>query len=86
MVACLAGFAAIAVAQDRFERAARLMSAAEKQLSSIGIQLLYLDKIEYDHNLPLLSEKLDEKTLTRFRAKGNGMTLEQAIAFALEEA
>ncbi len=86
MIACLAGFAAIAMAQGRFERAARLMSATEKQLSSIGIRLFYMDKIEYDCNLPLLAEKLDEKTLTRFWTQGKGMTLEQAIAFALEEA
>jgi non-specific serine/threonine protein kinase len=86
MVACLAGFAAIAMAQGRFERAARLISAVEKQLSSFGIQLFYMDKIEFDRNLPLVFEKLDEKTLARLRAKGNGMTLEQAIAFALEEA
>jgi predicted ATPase/DNA-binding SARP family transcriptional activator len=86
MVACLAGFAAIAVIQGRFERAAGLMSAVEKQLSSFGIRLLHLDRIEYDRNLSLLFEKLDEKTLARFWAKGKGISLEQAIAFAMEAA
>jgi len=85
IVASLAGFAAIAVKQGRFERAAKLMSAVETQLSSFGIQLLYMDKIEYDRNLTLLQEKLEEKTFARFWAKGKEMTLEQTIAFALEE-
>ncbi len=84
MVACLAGFAAIAVLQGRFERAARLMSAVETQLSSFGVRLLYLDKIEYDRNLLLLQDQLDRKTLARLWAKGQGMSLDDAIALALE--
>jgi hypothetical protein len=84
-VACLAGFAAIAVVQSRFERAAKLMAAVETLLSTIGIRLLYLDKIEYDRNLHLLHEKLDEKTLTKFWAKGAAMSLDDAIALALVE-
>jgi len=55
----------------------------EKQLSSIGIRLLYLDKIEYDRNLPLLQTKLDKLTMARLWAKGAEMSLEQGIAFAL---
>ena len=85
IVACLAGFAAIAAKQGRVERAARLMSAVETQLSSIGIRLLYLDKIEYDRNLPLLETKLEEEALNRLRAQGKEMSLEEAIAFASEE-
>lgn len=83
VVACLAGFAAIAVEEGRFERAAKLMAIVEKQLSSIGIRLLYLDKIEYDRNLPLLQTKLDKLTMARLWAKGGEMSLEQGIAFAL---
>jgi hypothetical protein len=44
-----------------------------------------VDKIEYDRNLTLLQEKLEEKTFARFWAKGMGMTFEQTIEFALEE-
>ena len=85
LMACLVGFAAIAVAQARLERAAKLMAAVETQLPSIGIRLLYMDKMEYDRTLALLSAKLGEKTLATFWAKGKGMSLEQAIAFALVE-
>jgi non-specific serine/threonine protein kinase len=85
VLACLAGFAAIAVAQGKFERAAQLMSAMEAHLSSSGIRLLYVDKLEYERNLPIVREKLDKKTLDKFWVEGRGMSLDDAIAFALEE-
>jgi tetratricopeptide (TPR) repeat protein len=85
MLACMAGFAAIAVAQGKFERAASLMAAVETQLSSNRLRLLFLDKMEYERNLALLRAQLDEKNLNKFRAKGRGMSLDEAIAFALEE-
>jgi tetratricopeptide (TPR) repeat protein len=85
VMACLTGFAAIAVAQGKFERAATLMAAAETQLAWIGIRLSHIDKMEYERNLASLHAKLDEQTIAKFWAKGNSMSLEQAIAFALEE-
>ncbi|HKY55079.1 MAG TPA: tetratricopeptide repeat protein [Anaerolineales bacterium] len=84
ILACLVGFAAIALALGKLERAARLMAAVETQLASFSIRLLALDKKEYERNLALLRRQLDEKTLINFWAKGNAMTMEQAIAYALE--
>jgi len=85
VMACLAGFGDIAVAQGKFERAARLMAAVETQLSAIGIRLLHIDKMEYDRNLAQLRAQYDEKSLTKFWAKGKSMSLDEAIAFALEK-
>jgi len=85
VVCCVAGFAAISVAQGKFERAAKLMAAVETRLASIGVGLLYMDKLEYERNLALLHEKLDEKSLAKFWAKGKEMSFEDAIALALEE-
>jgi hypothetical protein len=84
-VACLAGFAAIAAAQGRFERAAQLMGSVETQLDLIGIRLLYVDKIEYERTLAVLQMQVDEKTLGEFWARGKAMTFEQAVVFALAE-
>ena len=84
MIACLAGFAVIAVAQEQYRRAAQLMGAIETQLASLGIRLLYMDKMEYDRNLALLHTNLDENTLKKFWTKGNTMSLEQTISFALD--
>jgi tetratricopeptide (TPR) repeat protein len=85
VMCCVAGFAAIAVAQGTFDRAAILMAAVETQLTSIGIRLLYMDKVEYERNLALLPTNLGEKILAKSWAKGKAMTLEQAIEFALKE-
>jgi tetratricopeptide (TPR) repeat protein len=84
VIACLAGFAAIATAREQFQRAAQLMGAVETQLASLGIRLLYMDKMEYDRNLAVLQVKLDEHTLKQFWAKGNDMSFEETIKVALE--
>jgi tetratricopeptide (TPR) repeat protein len=84
VIACLAGFAAIAVARNEFSRAANLMAAVETLAATIGIRLLYIDKMEYERNLALLKDKLDGKTLAQFWSQGKTMRLEQAISFALE--
>jgi non-specific serine/threonine protein kinase len=84
MHAALAGFAAIAVAQEKFERAATLMAAVESQLDAIGTKLLYMDNLEYERNLATLREQLNKKTLDKFWAKGKSMNNEEAVAFALE--
>jgi len=86
VVCCVAGFAAISAAQGKFEHAAKLMAAVESRLASIGVGLLYMDKMEYERNLALLHTNLDEKALAKFWAKGKAMSFEDAIAFALEEA
>jgi non-specific serine/threonine protein kinase len=85
MIACLAGFAAVAVAQGRYERAVQLMGAVESQLASLRIRLLYMDKMEYDRNLALVRAELDEQALRQFWGEGNNMSLAEAIRFALDD-
>jgi non-specific serine/threonine protein kinase len=84
VMACLAGFAAIAVAKGKLERAAKLIAAVETQLSSIGVRLTYMDKMEYERNLSVLRANLDVNTLAKFWAKGKAMSLDETIDFALE--
>jgi len=85
VLACVAGFADIAVVQRKFERAAKLMAAVETQLASMGMRLLPVDKMECERNLAHLRANMDEKALVKFWAKGREMSFEQVIAFALEE-
>ena len=85
VMSCMAGFAAIAVSQGKLERGAKLMAAIEAQLSAMGIRLLHIDGAEYERNLALLRAKLDEKMLHKFWAKGTTMSLDDAIAFSVEE-
>ena len=86
VLACVAGFADIAVLQEKFEQGATLMATVETQLATMGMQLLPVDKMEYERNLALLRIKLDEKILSRFWARGKRMSLEQVIVVALQEA
>jgi len=83
--ACLAGFGSIAVAQGKLERAATLMAAVEIQLASIRTRLLPIDKMEYERNYALLRAKIDEKILNKLWIKAKDLSLEETIAFALEE-
>lgn len=85
VIACLAGFAAIAVARDEYDRAVQLMGAVESQLASVGIRLLYVDKMEYDRNLARLNANMEAKALAKHWEKGRALTLEQAIDFALQK-
>jgi hypothetical protein len=41
--------------------------------------------MEYERNLAHLRTELDEKILNKFWAKGKAMSLDDVIAFALEE-
>lgn len=85
VLACLAGFADIAVVQGKFERAAQIMAAVESQLAAMGMRLLPVDKLEYERNLALLRIQLDEKKFAKFWTKGKAMSLDDTIDFALEE-
>lgn len=85
VIACMAGFAAIAARRRQLERAAKLMASVETQLGSIGIRLLPVDQTEYEHNLEAVRAQLDKSTLVMAWSEGASMTIEQAIAFALED-
>jgi non-specific serine/threonine protein kinase len=85
VIACLAAFAAIAMAQGKYQWAAQLMAAVETQMVSRGITLLYMDQQEYQRNLAHLRAKLNEKLFNKFWAKGKGMSLDEAVALALDE-
>jgi predicted ATPase/DNA-binding SARP family transcriptional activator len=85
VLACVSGFADIAVVQGKFARAAQIMAAVETQLVSMGMRLLPVDKMEYERNLAHLRANMDKKAVIKFWAKGKRMSLQQAIVFALQE-
>lgn len=86
VICSVSGYAAIAVAQGKFERAAQLMGMVETQLALFNVRLLYMDKREYERNLGLVRAKLDQKTLAQFWERGRKMSFEDALAFAMEQA
>jgi non-specific serine/threonine protein kinase len=85
VMACLSAFAGIAVARGKFVVAARLLGAVESFLGRLGIRLLPIDEIEYEHNVAALREKLARRTLEQAWATGAEMGVEKAVAIALGE-
>jgi len=82
---CFIGFAGIATAEKRFERAAQLMGAGEAEVESRGIPLENHDQIELQRLKTLLREELGDAKFEAHASQGRAMTMDQAIAFALEK-
>jgi non-specific serine/threonine protein kinase len=80
-LAALAGAAGLSANPAR---AARLSGAAEALLTSIGAQMDLADRMEYERHLTETRAQLDEKMFESARAEGCAMTMEQAVAYALE--
>jgi tetratricopeptide (TPR) repeat protein len=85
IVASLAGFAAIHLAKRNFEKAAIIYGCIENQLQQSSSTLSFTDTVEYERSVSQLRKELYEKTLSVAWSKGCGLTLEQAIEFALKE-
>jgi tetratricopeptide (TPR) repeat protein len=82
---CFIGFAGIASAAKRFERAAQLLGAGEAEEEARGVPFENIDQIELKRLIVILREELGNANFETLAAKGRLMTMEQAIAFALEE-
>lgn len=81
---CLTGLAGIAGALAQPRRVARLLGIAEALRKAIGAAIEPSDRADYDRNVAVARAQLDEATWLAAWAKGQAMTLEQAIAYALE--
>ena len=77
-------FAFIAKAEEEDQRAARLLGAAEILRERINIPMMPTERPEYDREVYDLRLNLDEAAFTKACAEGRSLTMEQAIALALE--
>jgi predicted ATPase len=82
---CLAGLAGVAGMQEQPVRAARLFGAAEALAELLDTPPTAIHQMEIDRNVAIARAQLDEATFTAAWEAGRAMTLEQAIASALEE-
>jgi predicted ATPase/class 3 adenylate cyclase len=78
-------FAFIAKSHEQPERAAKLFGAAEALREIINIQMTDMERTEYEREIADVKANLDEKIFMSLWAEGHAMTMEQAIALALEE-
>ena len=77
-------FAFIAKGQEEDERAARLFGAAETLRENINIPMTPPEHVEYDREVSDLRANIDEAAFSKAWAEGRALTMEQAIAYALE--
>jgi len=81
---CLEGFAAIAVAQQQWERAACLWGAAEALRNTINVPLPPHLRSEYEHRLTVAHMHLDEPMFGQAWEQGQAMSEAQAVTYALD--
>jgi len=79
------GFAAVASGTKQFERAARLSGAAQAVLETINFRFEPIDRAEFERHIQIARDQLGKTAFEGFAAEGRAMTMEQAIAYALEE-
>jgi hypothetical protein len=82
---CLEGFAAVASGTRRYERAARLLGAADELREILGWHPSPRDQSAYDECRASTSAALGNTAFSAAWAEGRAMTLEQAVEFALED-
>lgn len=78
---CIAGLAGLRARQEKPYVAAQMLGAAEALLGVSGAAWWPADRVEVETTQSLLEAALSGEELETARKKGQGMTLEQAIAF-----
>jgi non-specific serine/threonine protein kinase len=78
------GLATVAASQEQLEKALRLFASAKTLRETIGAPLEPIELTEYESILVSVGARVNETTWKRSWAEGCAMTLEQAIAYALE--
>jgi hypothetical protein len=76
--------ASVAKVQEQGQRAATLFGAAQALREKINISMTPSERVEYDREIADLRQGLDERVFDSSCAAGRAMSMDQAIAFALE--
>jgi len=82
--AALVALAALAAARQQWLRAAQLLGIAEAWLAAIQTQLLPLDRTRYEQTVTAIRTRLDAATIANAQATGQIMTVDEALAYALQ--
>jgi predicted ATPase/class 3 adenylate cyclase len=81
---CLERLAEVALEQGQTEKAVRLFGAAAALRTSIGSVIDPVDQPEYERRRASLQAELGEVRFAAIWAEGQALTLDQAVAYALE--
>jgi predicted ATPase len=80
----LEAIATLAAAQKQMKRAARLFGAAETLFPSIRLELSAAERAEHDQAVAATRAALGEEGSTQVWEEGQKMTLDEAVAYAIE--
>jgi predicted ATPase len=78
-------FAGLAMDQRHPKRAALLWGAAESIRTSLGLVILPSEQKKYESNLVAARDALGEEVFGGALLEGRGLTVEQSVAYALQE-
>ena len=84
LLACIGTVGAIRAAQSKWVEATILFGAIDALLHSLHMTLLPVDKDDVECAINIVREKLDARQFDTAWAEGRALTLEQAVALALE--
>ncbi len=85
LVWCLEKLAQVALGKEDVEKAVEIFSAAESIRAAVASTMEPFDQSEYERNIVLLHENMGEEEFKKAWDQGRAMTLEQAVAYALED-
>ena len=85
MAWCLGDLAGPELGLGRPERAARLVGAADAALARMNLRRQPTDQPEHEHTVAQLAESLGRERLDALLAQGARMSLEDAVAYALDD-
>jgi predicted ATPase/DNA-binding SARP family transcriptional activator len=81
---CLEACGELAATGQDWERAARLLGAGEGLFEALGVPMGADDRDGYEATVEQLKERLGEAALADLQAEGRALSLEQAVAVAME--
>ncbi len=86
MVECMAGLAGLKAQQGQTVWGATLLSAAESLLKATGGAWWPADRVEVERNREMMQSALSADEFAKAQKTGAAMNIDQAIAFATNEA
>ncbi len=85
IIESLAGLAGVAGAQKQPERAARLFAASAALQADVSPPAWPAERLAYERNLATARAQLDEHAWSAAWQQGRGMTMDQAVSYALDK-
>ena len=81
----LTGSAAVASGMNQPERSARLCGAAQAIFETTNHYISPFDRAEFDRHIQIARDQLGDTKFEALASQGRAMTMEQAVAYALED-